>query len=193
MTDNIFNRLHSVQRPSPQDQLPIVMADNPSRDFVFPTTSDRVLGRLAELPADDVDGITHLWFRRTDLDRTDPQRFFDYIGGSGVQLIVIYPWPKDLLLRLGSSRPKPKTLNRYRPWTTDLRKVDRQWCLVWTADSVERFTLESVIPTAVGYYDAWRRHRWVGDGGKVMHARAESYAARWSVTGVEERTRSDEA
>jgi hypothetical protein len=112
MTDNIFNRLHSIQRPSLHDILPIVREDNPSRDFVFPASSDMILARLSQLPSDDVAGITHLWLRRWDTSVTDQSPFGEFICGSGVRMIVIYAWPKDLRLRFGKRKSLGQAIAR---------------------------------------------------------------------------------
>jgi hypothetical protein len=71
MTDNIFERLHSLNPPGPFDARPIVISENPSRDFVFPVSADDVLDRLRELPAEDVAGLTHLWLRRVIQTRSN--------------------------------------------------------------------------------------------------------------------------
>ena len=47
-----------------EDELPIVLVDNPSRDFYFPITGDDAATALRGLPEHDTEGITHLWLRR---------------------------------------------------------------------------------------------------------------------------------
>ena len=188
MTDNIFKRLHSLSPPGPLDERPLVIEDNPSRDFVFPTTSSRLLERLRTLPPGDTEDITHLWLRRGPSRFRAEVPFAEYISGSGVVVIVIYPWPADLHLRLGYAKPTAKTLRSFAPWTTDLRKVDRTWCLRWEPDEMERYTLDHVLMEMVGYRDASYRDRWSGSGNRRTAAQAASYAARWSVNGRSEHT-----
>ena len=146
-TDDIFERLHSLSPPGPLDQLPIVITENPSRDFVFPVEPDEVVARYRQRSADDVSGITHLWFRRVSPHRFDAGLpFTDLVWGSGVRVVVIHPWRADLMLRLSTDRPKPAALRRYERWTADLRHVDGWWWLAWEADAARDFMLEH-LPT----------------------------------------------
>jgi hypothetical protein len=188
MTDNIFNRLHSLTPPGPLDERPLVLEDNPSRDFVFPVTGQQVLERLRSFPAPDTEDITHIWLRRVPTRSYAGLPFADLIAGSGVTVIVIYPWASDLLVRFGPTRPTSKILKSFAPWTTDLRKVDRQWCLAWDREAMERYTLDHVLPEMVGQHVAWQRDPWVGQGrrkeGARASARAASYAAQWSAAGI---------
>jgi hypothetical protein len=183
MTDNIFNRLHSIQRPSLHDILPIVREDNPSRDFVFPASSDMILARLSQLPSDDVAGITHLWLRRWDGSVTSQAPFGEFICGSGVRMIVIYAWPKDLRLRFGKRKPASKQLRAYAPWTTDLRCTDREWSLTWTPESLEDWCLNHLLLHEVGHHVDWYRNTWSAANGRQTEARADAYAAQWSMSG----------
>lgn len=185
-TDNIFNRLHSLSPPGPLDERPLVVQDNPSRNFVFPATGTRLLERPRALPGEDTEDITHLWLRKAPSRDQNNVPFGDCVAGSGVVAIVVYPWPVDQHLRLGRTRPTAKTLRAFAPWSTDLRKIDRTWCLRWDREAIERYTLDHVLTEMVGYRVAWHRNQWSGTSGRRADAQAASYAARWSAAGMTE-------
>lgn len=64
LDDNIFKRHHSIPKPSPFENLPILIQDNPSRDFFFPISAEEAVEALEKLPKEHVDGITHIWLRK---------------------------------------------------------------------------------------------------------------------------------
>lgn len=186
LTDNIFHRLHSLTPPGPHDEVPIVIQDNPSRDFVFPTTREALTEQVRRLPAADTHGITHLWLRRVNQRQFDagvPQA--EFICGSGVRLIVIYPWPADLLQRFGVRKPTDTILRQYAPWTTDLRRDDGQWCLAWNPDVLERYCLDHLLIHEIGHHLDWYRNGWTAANRRETEDRAASYAARWLADGVQ--------
>ena len=182
LVDNIFNRQHSLHAPGPQDDLPIRMTDNPSRDFFFPVTADEAVECLRRLPRKHHEGITHLWLRRVrkkDYDEDHP--FANYICGSSVQLIVLYPWPTDMLLRFpGPRKPTPKMLRTYKQWCTDLVKRDGQWCLKWTREALRSFYLEDLLLHEVGHHIDYYRRWWTDANSKQQEDFAENYAVIWS-------------
>jgi len=103
ITDGIFNRAHSLSPPGPDQQTPILIEDNPSRDYFFPLTGEEC---IKALPKRDQVGVTHLWLRRPGAtDRREGLPLAQFICGSGVRLIVMFPWRKDMRLCLGRRRP----------------------------------------------------------------------------------------
>ena len=64
LKDNILRKLHSLQCPSPLDECPIYMQENPSKDFYFPITVDDIKSVLEQLPTEDVAPLTHIWLRK---------------------------------------------------------------------------------------------------------------------------------
>ena len=62
--DNIFKKCHSLKRPADGDALPILMQDNPSRNFFFPIDVHEAAEALKALPTREYSGITHIWCRR---------------------------------------------------------------------------------------------------------------------------------
>lgn len=66
ITDRIFNRQHSLQRPSENDELPIFIRDNPSKDFYFPVDEKEILERINQLSIERRENITHIWLKKVD-------------------------------------------------------------------------------------------------------------------------------
>lgn len=56
----------------------------------------------------------------------------EFVCGSGVRLIVLYPWPKDMLLPLGPQRPGEKLVKFCSRWCDDLIECGGKWFLRWT-------------------------------------------------------------
>lgn len=181
VTDGIFNRLHSLDPPTPGDVLPIVMEDNPSRDFIFPSSSAAMVERIRSLTSERQE-ITHLWLRRVNHRASRTAPLAEFVCGSGVRLIVVYPWPADLLQRLGPTKPAKAILHSFAPWTTDLRKVDGEWCLKWGADALERYCLDHLIAHEVGHHLDQYAHGWTPANRRQTEARADSYAAMWTAS-----------
>ncbi|MEL6715193.1 MAG: hypothetical protein AAFP86_15535, partial [Planctomycetota bacterium] len=46
MADSIFQRLHSLQRPGPGAELPLVVVDHPSSAYHYPMSGDETLAAL---------------------------------------------------------------------------------------------------------------------------------------------------
>jgi hypothetical protein len=165
ITDGVFNRAHSIDPPGPLDDLPLVIEDNPSKDMVFPASAQRIVERIRALPPHHTIGITHLWLRRAKPGEREVGLvpFAEFICGSGVRMIVVYPWPSDLTLRFGISRPS----------------------LVWTAESLESWCLDHLVPYEIGHHLDWYRRNWSKANRRQVEAAAGSYAARWSSIGVQ--------
>jgi hypothetical protein len=115
VTDGIFNRAHSIDPPGAHDALPIVLEDNPSKKMVFPAPSKKIVERIQSLPEQDVAGITHLWLRRAKPSEHEAGAipFGEFICGSRVRMIVVYPWPSDLTLHFGRTRPPSQKLREF--------------------------------------------------------------------------------
>lgn len=78
------------------------MVENPSKDFYVPITIDDIKNVLAQLPLEHVEGLTHIWLRKTN-KKEKCQGV--YTVGSGARLITLYPFPKSNQLILGKERP----------------------------------------------------------------------------------------
>lgn len=183
--DQVVRREHSLKRPAPGQTVPILIEDNPSRDYFFPVTIAEANDYLRTFPDEDVNGLTHLWLRRISsrAHRVAGKPMAEYIWGSGVCAIILYPWSKDRLLRLGRRRPSASTQKRYTRWTTDLVLEGGVWCLRWSEDALRDFYLTTLLGHEVGHHrDPNRRSK---ANGRQQEESAEQYALRWMPGGEE--------
>ena len=183
LEDNILRRDHSFTVPPPQEEIPILMEDNPSRNFFFPITALEARNYLHTFPPEDVAGITHLWLKRLKAKEYEmPERpLAEYIWGSGVCLIVLYPWAKTGLLQIGSRRPSAGVLRQYKKWTTDLIEKDGVWCLRWTKEAVRDFYFTGLLAHEIGHHCDHKRFGRANN--KQREETADQYALRWMPSG----------
>ena len=176
--DNIFNRVHSIKRPNLNDVLPILMEENPSRDFFFPLSGAEILTALRGLPSGDVMGITHIWMRRVKksdfINGEQPLAWF--CCGSGVRAIVLFPWPTDLTLPYGDKRPSNRVINEIEKYGAKLEKDTRGWVSKWTLEGVRKYYIQSILFHEVGHHiDRYYRH-WSAANHKAVEEFADQYA-----------------
>ncbi len=153
IVDNVFNRKHNFLRPASNEKNLVIMLDNPSRDFFYPVDSEEVIEFLGKLPGDITEHLTHLWFRKVSKKEFESkhscQAFF--ICGRGVNLITLYPFPKDLKMGFGKRKPENKILKWYQPYETNLVNADDKWFLQWTEESIKKYYLEGLMLHELGH------------------------------------------
>lgn len=179
--DNIFQRKHSLQRPAPDAELPILLEENPSKGFVFPISGQEVLRHLRTYPSEAIEGITHIWLRRAKKTEFESGTLpmAEFICGSGVRVIVLYPWAKDLTLWFGTKKPNAKDLHHYARWTEDLICKRSQWYLRWTPEALKRFYLDHLLAHEIGHHVDWYARHWSKANQKQREEFAEQYAWQW--------------
>lgn len=182
LADNIFARAHTLKRPAAGVELPIFVEDNPSRDFFFPISVQDIRSTLDQLPTIARDRLTHVWLRRIRKSDWETQRkpFALFIAGSGVRLIVLYPWPRDLLLRFGARKPSQRKLREYSPWSPELIKDGPDWCLRWSEASLRLFYLQHLLLHEIGHHVDFFYRRWSKANDKQVEEFANQYAVEWS-------------
>jgi hypothetical protein len=190
ITDRIFNRAHSLKKPSPNDELPIFIKDNPSKDFYFPVAQEEILDRLNLLPNEHREKITHIWLRKVKKEDYEKHETFQgmFICGSGVYLIVLSAFPKDLRMSFGEKKPSKRTLNLYSKWTKDLRFDEKKgiWFLQWQSEEIRDYFLNSLLLHEVGHFVDFMFERiWSKANVNECEDFADNYARVWSSTGVE--------
>ena len=196
LSDNIFKRAHSLQRPGPDDVLPILMEDNPSRDFFFPLSGAEVLEGLRALPEDDCEGITHVWLKRVKksdfIDGSQPLAWF--ICGSGVRLITLFAWPTDLTLHYGAKRPSNRSINEAKRYGATVEKNGKNWVCRWELEAAREFFLKGILYHEVGHHIDWCfRHMSAANGRKAedfadQYAMAKTVVATHVISKIDEKS-----
>ncbi len=177
LADNTFSRAHSLSPPDPHQELPILMVDNPSSDYLFPLDGEECLRALESLPPDHREGITHLWLRRsTASTRRRGQPLAEFICGRGVRLITMYAWPKDLRLCLGRDKPTGKVANEYGRFDAAPFRERGWWYVQFEMPGLRRFWTE-ILFHEVGHHVDWYQRHW----SKANRKQAEEYADQYAM------------
>jgi len=179
LADNIFNRQHSLLAPSQGEETPVYMVDNPSRDFYFPVTVEDIKQVLSQLPVELTQHLTHVWLRKRSKKRELYQGAF--ICGSGVQLVVIYAFPKDLLMRFGEEKPSGSTLTWYAPYKPELIRQKNKWFLKWSEEGIRKYYLEGLLLHEIGHKaDSYYKRYWSVAYAKKAEKFANNFAYYWA-------------
>lgn len=182
--DKIINRVHSLKPPTPHQELPIIMMDNPSKDFFYPIHPDEVLAAMKHLPSSHLEGITHIWFKRAKksdyIKRKYPLASYSFIAE--VVVIIFYPWPKHMRLYFGKKKPSKRTLNSYSNWCTDLRFDRKGYFLQWELKALRIFYLEHLLLHEIGHHVSYSYRYWSPASRKKAEDFANAYAVEWFVT-----------
>lgn len=178
IANNIFNRVHSLERSIKNRDLPILIEENPSRDFFFPLTGDEVVEALKALPKRDYEGITHIWMRRVKkndyISGKRPLAWF--MAGSGVRAIVLFPFPKDMRQLFGKKRPSNRIINELEKYGAQIKKKGLNWYAVWSLENLRKYYIQGILYHEVGHHvDYYYRH-WSGPN----REKAEEYADQYS-------------
>lgn len=178
LADNIFARAHSLQKPAPGEDLPIFMTDNPSRDYFFPIESDEMRRELAHLPRRDWCKITHIWLRRFKKTEYEANELplAEFSCGSGVRLITLYPWPRNLEWSHGNKKPSAsllKVLNRYG---AVLAFRENGWVSAWTQPGLKNFYIEYLLFHEIGHHVDWYSRHWSKANHRKLEDAADQYA-----------------
>lgn len=182
ITDKILYRCHNLKAPTIGQETPIIIEDNPSRDFFFPLKVSEALEVLKTLPQEHIEGITHLWFRKIKKSEylSTKVNFAEYICGSGVKVVILYPWPKTLMLNFFNKKPSVKLLKEYSRWTTDLRFENQEWKLFWTQENLKRFYAENLLLHEIGHHLDSKTRLLSKTANKQAEEFANQYAIQWS-------------
>ena len=150
LDDNIFAREHCFHAPTEFDEVPILMVDNPSRDYYHPVSPDEIKAVFYDLPGSGI--VTHIWLRKHNKERNS---IVECIKGSGVYLITLYPLLKEGLHFLGKDKPLEKDIRWYSPYA---KVIEREggWYAQFTETSAKEFYLNKLIPFGVDELHTYR-------------------------------------
>jgi len=184
MSDNIRRRVHSLKKPNQGENLPILIEDNPSRDFFHPLSGNEALKVVRSLPKKDWKGITHVWLRRPiKSDYINGKLPFAwFMTGRGVRAVVIFAWPNEMVFDYGVRRPESKYVKEYSSFGAVLVKEKSRWKIIWNENSIRKFCIH-VIYHEVGHHVDYFYRRFSKANGKSIEEFAEQYAYAKAVTG----------
>jgi len=176
--DNIFKRCHSLKPPLPTDSLPILIEDNPSRDFFFPISVQEADQTLKALPKHDYEGITHIWCRRAKKSDivNGKAPWAEYICGSGVRIVILYPWPKTMKLTW-PNKPSNRTINEFKRFGVDICRSGKLWLAKPTVAQLRKLYIELLLYHEVGHHIELSSWRW----SKANNKQAEEYANQYAI------------
>jgi hypothetical protein len=190
ITNRIFNRQHSLQKPNENDELPIFFKDNPSKDFYFPIEETEVLERINQLPIEHRENITHIWLKK--VDKEDYQKGDSlqgmFICGSGVNLIVLSAFPKNLKMIFGAQKPLKKELNLYSNWCRNLRFDEKKnvWYLKWEVEKVRDYYLNFLLLHELGHFvESVYQSFWSKANERKSENFADNFARIWHLRNTE--------
>jgi hypothetical protein len=190
ITNRIFNRQHSLQKPNENDELPIFFKDNPSKDFYFPIEETEILERINQLPIEHRENITHIWLKK--VDKEDYQKGDSlqgmFICGSGVNLIVLSAFPKNLKMIFGAQKPLKKELNLYLNWCRDLRFDEKKnvWYLKWEVEKVRDYYLNFLLLHELGHFvESVYQSFWSKANERKSENFADNFARIWHLRNTE--------
>ena len=177
LDDNIFKRYHSLKKPSPADSLPILIEDNPSRDFFFPISAQEALEALKALPKEDYEGITHIWCRRAKKSEyiNGELPWASFICGSGVRLITLYPWPKHMTVSW-AKKPANRFFNDFRRFDIEIVKNKNKWIAKPTLLQLRKLYVEYLLYHEIGRHNDWYCRHWSKANKKQSNEFADQYA-----------------
>jgi hypothetical protein len=180
LTDNIFARAHSLQVPTPGQPIPLLIQDNPSREFIFPVSAIDLSQALKTLPASHQQDITHIWLRRSpNQARRSPSPLAEFVCGSGVRAIIIYSWRSDGLRYLGRNKPQTKKLAPYVSFGGSVICQKGQWYIHFEASQLKRFYIEHLLCHEVGHHVDWYNRQWSHANSRKQEEFADQYAIQW--------------
>jgi len=183
-SDNIFYRLHNLQEPSGTDVTPILMQDNPSRDFFFPISAEEAHEAIKALPNDDHEGITHIWLRR--IDQANYKRgchnWAEFICGRGVRVVVLYPWRRDMIYEWSHRQPSQRYVKELTRAGFEFRKRGGKISARASLPVLRRFYIQTLLYHEVGHHIDWYFRHWSKANNKQVEEYAEQYALQKSAT-----------
>jgi hypothetical protein len=178
LSDNIFRRCHSLKAPAKGVELPILIQDNPSRNFFFPISAHEACAVLRALPERDTSGITHIWCRRLKKSEfgQQGQPMAEFICGSGVRVIILYPWRRDMTLSW-TRKPQNRLLNEMSRFGFKIMRRRGEWVVQPTLPQLRLFYIEHLLYHEVGHHVDWYNRHWSAGN----HKQVEEYATQYAI------------
>lgn len=182
LANSIFNREHNLLPPTDGMESPVYIVDNPSRDFFFPVTVEDLKKFLSKLPPELARYLTHIWLKKRSKKDADKKEAYQgaFICGGDVQLIVLHPFPKDLIMRFGKKKPGKSILKWYSAYPVELLQEDNEWLLKWTKEGIRKYYLEGLLLHEIGHkVDSYYQRYWSSSYGIKAEKFADNFAYYW--------------
>lgn len=192
LTDRIFHRAHSLSPPGPHQSTPILIEDNPSGDYFFPLSGCECVEALRALPQHDHVGITHLWLRRSGSKDRREGLLGEFICGSGVRLIVMYPWRGDMRLCLGREKPTGRVSKEYGRFGAPPFRERGWWYVKFSMPELRRYWVH-ILYHEVGHHVDWYGRHWSKANRRQVEEFADQYAMSFTKTGTNVLNRLEQA
>lgn len=182
LTDNIHKRAHNLLPPAENQEKPIFILENPSKDFYFPITVEDVKFVLSKLPTEHTEFLTHIWFKKVkkkDYLNGDTLQA-EFIAGGGVYLIKMYAFSVNNQMLFGKTKPSNKALTFYKPYCTNLQHNEQGWFLQWDPAKLKQYFLEKLLLHEIGHcVDYVYERSWSKANTKQVEDFADNYAMLW--------------
>lgn len=156
LKDNIFALEHSFAAPSEFEETPIFIVENASKNYYFPIGVDDIKAFLGQFPKEETDFITHIWLRshRASKEKQRGHRSHkswnnsigEYISGSGVYLITLYPLTVDNKHYLGKNKPTGRSLHEYEKYAEVYEDKDGWYARFTDESSAKSYYLDELLP-----------------------------------------------
>ena len=182
--DGIFKRAHSLKPPGPHEQVPILIQENPSREYIFPLSAAEILAALEALPKRHTQGITHVWLRRRRPAESAAGSFplAEFVCGSGVRAVILYPWHREGTLCIGRALPAERVTRDYTRYGAAVFSRGGLWYVRFGEEDLRRFYVQHLLFHEVGHHvDRFRRH-WSKANSKQVEDFADQYAFQRTAT-----------
>ncbi len=177
--NSVVRLLHELKAPGSDQELPILMQDRPPAHHYWPVSVEEFREALDGLPKEDVEGITHLWLRTpSGKGWRDSMPLASITTGRGVRLIDFLPWPVDLTLHFGRSKPKGAYIAEYERYGAKVHKKGRTWHVVFTEAGARKYCVEVLLFYCVGQH-VWGRVHPFSDSGASARRSATAADAYW--------------
>ncbi|MGK0264505.1 MAG: hypothetical protein ACI8UD_003166 [Planctomycetota bacterium] len=116
------------------------------------------------------------------MDRKGDLPLAEFICGSGVRLIVVYPWRVDRRLCLGKSRPAGSGSQELERFGACILGDRGWWYAEFDLDALRRYSVH-VLYHEVGHHLDWYERRWSAANLKQAEDADDEYAVRFAREG----------
>lgn len=106
----------------------------------------------------------------------------EFICGSGVRLIVLYPAPIDMVVKLGVKKPSRRRMKELGKWCADISIQNGVWCAKWSLSELRGYYINALLYNVVGYHIDRYYRNWSKANNRQSKEFADQYAMRKTAT-----------